>query len=173
MRPYEKADLGERIRVLWSGAEYRGRGRNTTWRGRASFDQAKINRFEMINQWNPERLFEQRGSNSVIWDTVTTGNFMGFDVWLENGQSGNLDIATGLGDLSVALGDIGVEDVEMDAGGLERRLKCLRLPAERLKRQIKLKRSIKLEGGRDNPIWICVTTEDGYQAWSSPIYLFG
>ncbi|MFT5507301.1 MAG: hypothetical protein ACI89J_000365 [Hyphomicrobiaceae bacterium] len=173
VRPYEKADLGERIRVLWSGAEYRGRGRNTTWRGRASFDQAKINRFEMINQWNPERLFEQRGSNSVIWDTVTTGNFMGFDVWLENGQSGNLDIATGLGDLSVALGDIGVEDVEMDAGGLERRLKCLRLPAERLKRQIKLKRSIKLEGGRDNPIWICVTTEDGYQAWSSPIYLFG
>jgi hypothetical protein len=24
----------------------------------------------------------------------------------------------------------------------------------------------------DNPIWVCVTTEDGFQAWSSPIYAF-
>jgi len=35
LRPYSQTDLGDRIRVLWSGAEYRGRGRNTTWRGRA------------------------------------------------------------------------------------------------------------------------------------------
>jgi len=60
----------------------------------------------------------------------------------------------------------------MDAGGLARQLRCLRLPGERLKRDINLTRTIDVKDGGDNPIWICVTTEDGYQAWSSPIYLF-
>jgi hypothetical protein len=31
--------------------------------------------------------------------------------------------------------------------------------------------AIPLEAGRDNPVWICVTTEDGHQAWSSPVYV--
>ena len=31
VRGYVAADLGARIRVLWSGAEYRGRGRETNW----------------------------------------------------------------------------------------------------------------------------------------------
>lgn len=172
VRPFGEGDLGDRVRVLWSGAEYRGRGRNTTWRGRAQFDTARIERFEMINQWNPERLFEQRGSNSVLWDTVTTGNFMGFDVWLDGSRDGRLAITTNLGDLSVDLADVGLTDTVMDAGGLARQLRCLRLPGERLNREINLTRTIDIKDGGDNPIWICVTTEDGYQAWSSPIYLF-
>ena len=31
--PTAPADLGRRIRVLWEGSEYRGRGRETVWRG--------------------------------------------------------------------------------------------------------------------------------------------
>ena len=34
-RPYEEADLGRRIRILWEGSEYRGRGRETIWDGHA------------------------------------------------------------------------------------------------------------------------------------------
>ena len=47
------------------------------------------------------------------------------------------------------------------------------LPEERLARELSFRREVKLEAARDNPLWVCVTTEDGYQAWSSPIYLFG
>ncbi len=172
VRPYAESDLGDRIRVLWSGAEYRGRGRNTTWRGRAQFSDAKIQQFEMINQWNHERLFEQRGSNTVIWDTVTTGNFMGFDAWLDGSQDGRLDIKTSLGDLSLALSDIGLEDQTLDAGGLDRKLKVFRMPQDAVGRSVKIKQDVSLKTEGDNPLWICVTTEDGYQAWSSPIYLF-
>ncbi len=32
--PYDVGSLGSRIRVVWEGAEYRGRGRMTTWDGR-------------------------------------------------------------------------------------------------------------------------------------------
>ena len=30
--------------------------------------------------------------------------------------------------------------------------------------------TVPLAEGRDDPIWIRVTTEDGFQAWTSPIY---
>jgi Protein of unknown function (DUF3604) len=172
VRPYTENDLGRRIRILWSGAEYRGRGRNTNWRGRARLSDAHIERFETINLWNPERLFEQRGSNTVVWDTVTTGNFMGFDVWLAPELKGKFTIATNHGDLSVDLAAMGREDTVLDAGGLARRLKALRLPDTRLGRTMKIEREITLKPDVDNPIWICVTTEDGFQAWTSPVYLF-
>lgn len=172
VRPFEAADLGSRVRVLWSGAEYRGRGRNTIWRGRAQFSAAKIRRFETVNRWNPERLFEQRGSNSVVWDTITTGNFMGFDAWLDNDRAGSLAVATGLGDLDVDLAGLGMQDVVLEAGGLDRRLRAFRLPDAPLARELSVTRTIELNETGDTPLWICVTTEDGYQAWSSPIYLF-
>jgi hypothetical protein len=172
VRPYTADDLGDRVRVLWSGAEYRGRGRNTIWRGRAQLDQAKINRFETINLWNSERLFEQRGSNSVVWDTITTGNFMGFDVWLNEGGAGQLSITTNHGDLTANLGDIGLQEKVLDAGGLARKLSAFRLPDAALQRSISVQRKIALNETGDTPLWISVITEDGYQAWSSPIYLF-
>jgi len=172
VRPYAAEELGERIRVVWSGAEYRGRGRNTTWRGRAQFCGAVIDRFETINLWNPERLFEQCGSDSIVWDTITTGNFMGFDAWIRPGEAAGLSIATNHGGLDLALGDIGLEDNVLDAGGLARKLRAFRLPDAALDREITLTRTIPLDETGDNPIWICVTTEDGYQAWTSPIYLF-
>ena len=172
VRPYTEDDLGNRVRVLWSGAEYRGRGRNTTWRGRAQFSDGPIARFETINLWNPERLFEQRGSRAIVWDTITTGNYMGFDAWLDGGRGGTLAIATNRGDLNVELEDLGLDDVTLDAGGLQRRLRCFRLPEEPLAREISFSRTVNLNTSGDTPLWICVTTEDGYQAWSSPIYLF-
>ena len=33
-RPFTADDLGRRVRVLWQGAEYRGRGRETMWQGK-------------------------------------------------------------------------------------------------------------------------------------------
>ena len=33
VRPFASADLGRRVRVMWQGAEYRGRGREVLWKG--------------------------------------------------------------------------------------------------------------------------------------------
>ena len=52
------SDLGERIRVVWSGAEYRGRGRETTSIGSVAFHGRTINRMAKVNAWNHERKLE-------------------------------------------------------------------------------------------------------------------
>ncbi|MDA9009147.1 DUF3604 domain-containing protein [Alphaproteobacteria bacterium] len=172
IRPYSSKALSNRIRVLWSGAEYKGRDRESFWCGRAQFDRATIEQFEIINLWNPERLFEQRGSNEVVFDTLTTGNFMGFDTWLSNDKEGQIKVVTNHLDVDVSLVDIGYEETIFDIGGLDRKLRLFRLPEQRLDRELSFTRKVKIAEGRDNPIWVCVTTEDGYQAWSSPIYIY-
>ena len=75
--------LGIGHRIIWSGAEYRGRGRNTGWRGVIDVDGGSILSTRPLNQWNPERLLEQRGSAQVAFESVTTGNFAGVDLWLD------------------------------------------------------------------------------------------
>tara|TARA_B100000315_G_scaffold251951_1_gene287717 strand:+ start:3921 stop:6224 length:2304 start_codon:yes stop_codon:yes gene_type:complete len=172
LRGYTESDLGNRYRVIWSGAEYRGRGRNTSWLGEANFKNANITRMEKINAWNHERLLEVDGDNKVKWDAITTGNYGGFDVWLENVKNAEISIETNHGSLACPLAEMGIEDTVLDCGGLERRLKLMRLPEQNPHRELTREVEIILAASGDNPLWVCVTTEDGFQAWSSPIFVF-
>ena len=171
LRPYTESDLGHRLRVLWSGAEYRGRGRDSAWNGEARFSHAKIGRLAKINVWNLERRLETEGAGKVVFEAITTGNYGGFDVWLD-GDAGAVEIETNRGTLAAALGEIGLEDTVLEAGGLERRVKVFRLPEALSVREMEETVTIPLSDGGDNPLWISVYTEDGFQAWSSPVFAF-
>jgi len=171
-RGYSEADLGGRIRVVWQGAEYRGRGRRTTWQGQAEFHHSKIERISPINAWNHERPTEQQGDNRVTWDTITTGNFGGFDAWLEEGPLAQVEIETNHVSASLALKDIGLEDRFLDAGGLDRGIRVFRLPLENKCRSLRQSTELTLKPAGDNQIWVRVTTEDGFNAWSSPMFIY-
>lgn len=166
-----EAPVGNRARVLWSGAENRGRGRDTLWRGRLSTGSQPILRMVPINHWNPERLLERRGASQVVWESVTTGNIAGLDLWLPSNRA-ELEIETNLGGLKVALADLDAEDAMLDAGGLGRQIRVTRLPDAELPRHLSVTRQIALKSVGDTVIWVSVTTEDGHRAWSSPVYLF-
>ena len=60
-RPYSASDLGRRVRVLWQGAEYRGRGRETLWEGKLTVAGNRIARFAPVNFLNPERMVRGDG----------------------------------------------------------------------------------------------------------------
>jgi hypothetical protein len=84
---YTEAEIGSRIRVVWSGAECRGRGNRKRWQGQARFEGCTIQSMTAINKWNPERRFEIRDNNTIIWQSQTAGNFCGFDVGLAQAHS--------------------------------------------------------------------------------------
>lgn len=175
IRPYASAKEQEsaRIRVLWSGAEYRGRGRQTNWTGRARFGGCSISRLEKINAWNHERKLEQNGSNTIEWDAMTTGNYGGFDVWLDvKDKDASIDLSCNHGSLNAKTLSLDANGVQLDAGGLKRQIHVYRLPESLSQTEIKESVAIPLTGGADNPLWIGVYTEDGFQAWSSPIFVF-
>lgn len=168
-RPYSEADLGRRIRVLWEGAEYRGRGRETRWDGEALFEGSPIARIAPINFWNPERPLEQSGPQRLCWKSITTGGFCGFDAWLDGG--GAVRINTPLAQLEASLeGELGMDPVCAEAGGLGRRLSVLRLPEILDTVAVRHGFPVRLEPGRSHALYLRLTQEDGHRAWTSPIY---
>ncbi|XWN32561.1 MAG: DUF3604 domain-containing protein [Devosia sp.] len=171
VRPYGKEALGKRIRVLCEGAEYRGRGRQTLWRCRAHFKGCRILSLTPINRFNPERNLEQVGSDTVVWHAATTGNFVGFDVVLEERVDAEVAISSNLGDITVPLATLDADGARMEAGGLARALSVARRPLENTHYHLETTAEIALAEGRDNPLWVAVTLDDGNQAWSSPIYV--
>jgi hypothetical protein len=172
LRGFDADELGDRVRVVWQGAEYRGRGRKTTWSGSARFDGCRIERIAPINQWNHERPTAQQGEDLVTWNTITTGNFGGFDAWLDPAADARLVIDSNHVSGSFALADIGLDEVVLDGGGLDRTIRIFRLPAYNVCRELRRSLALELKPVGDNPIWVRVTTEDGFNAWSSPLFLY-
>ncbi|HEU0059052.1 MAG TPA: DUF3604 domain-containing protein [Hyphomicrobiaceae bacterium] len=172
IRPYGEAELGARIRLIWEGAEYRGRARTTTWDGSLSIEGNAIVRAAVINNWNLERGIVSQGPDRLSWKAVTTGNYGGLDLWLEKPDAGRLRFLTApvAGELNIA--ELGLAERVFPAGSLERAIKFNRLPVKLQQRQLLLQRKLALRGKGDTRPFVRVQQEDGHRMWSSPLYLF-
>jgi len=172
VRPFGASDLGRRVRVLWQGAEYRGRGRETLWKGKLTIDGNRIGRFAPVNFLNPERKVKKAARGAALaWTSVTTGNLAGIDLWLAEASRGTLRVETNIVSGEVDLAALRDEVTSFDGGGLGRRLTVYRLPDAEWSRRATLEHAVTFPGGPDLPVYLRVTQADGHQAWTSPIYL--
>ena len=171
-RPFKTEDTGNRLAVMWEGAEYRGRFRAVKWDGSAEFDGATIESVEPVNFFNRDKTLEQTSATELSWQSVTTGNHAGFIVTLDNSHRGKLTLSTPLIQQTVALQDIGYQDTVLDASDqLPRKITLARLPTKNKHTSCQITRTLKPANQRDNPFYVRVTLEDGTQAWTSPVYL--
>lgn len=171
-RPYEAAQLGRRIRIIWEGSEYRGRGRQSVWDGTATLDGNAFKSVTPINMWNLDKQVRHTAPGTLAWQALTTGGFGGADVRLEHPTAGTLRIATPLVNAELKVADIGLEDRLLPSGGgIKRQMRVFRLPDENASHSVKLTRRIKRSQVAEDALYVCVTLEDGHLAWSSPIYL--
>ena len=170
-RPYQLSELGRRIRVIWEGSEYRGRGRQTVWDGGCSLIGNKFESFAPINMWNLDKKVTQTGPQDIKWSALTTGGFSGFEAVLEDPQAGTLRIDTALVKCEIPVADIGMDDLRFEAGGIQRQIRVFRLPDENQHRSVRISRRVQLNSDIDNALYVCLTQEDGHRAWSSPIYV--
>ncbi len=171
-RPYKPSQLGRTIRIIWQGAEYRGRFRAVNWDGRAILEDNRVESFQAINFLNPDKRVAKASDGSLEWRSVTTGNLSGLQLVLAEADSGKLRLTTAATDLEVDIRDIGYEELAVAAGGLEKRLSVVRLPDHLDKLDIECSLPVRIDKPGDNAIYVRVTDMDGNQAWSSPIYLF-
>lgn len=93
-------------------------------------------------------------------------------MWLDESENAVVHLETGHADTSVKLSEIGVEDYVIPAGGLDLEIRLFRLADVLVKGPITASVDVPIKAQGDNPLWIRVTTEDGFQAWTSPVYLF-
>ena len=172
IRPYGEAELGARVRLLYEGAEYRGRARTTTWDGALRIKGNRIVRAAVINNWNLERGIQSQGADGLTWKAVTTGNYGGIDLWLNAALVGHLMFKTAPIAGEVAIAELGLTERIFDAGGLQRAVKLYRLPSVMTERHLLLERKLRLRPQGDTRLFVRVQQEDGHRMWSSPIYLF-
>jgi hypothetical protein len=173
IRPYNEEDLGQRIRILWSGAEYRGRFRQVIWDGTVITTGNKILESKPINFLNKDKKLTQRSANTLEWTALTTGNVGGVDLLLEATDVGTIAIDTPLIKSEFKVSEIGFNDTIFENNGvLPRILKIFRMPNVNNYKTLKFTRKIDLKDIGDNPIYIRVFQEDGTYCWSSPIYIY-
>ena len=171
-RPFVAGDLGRRVRVLWQGAEYRGRGREVIWQGKLALSGNRFDRFAEVNFLNPERRVQETSPGTALaWTSVTTGNLAGIDLWLTEAGTGSLKIETNVVSGEVDLAALADDTITFDGGGLARKLSVYRLPEDDWSRRVTLDHTVLFSGAADLPVYVRVTQADGHQAWSSPIYL--
>ncbi|MEM6609309.1 MAG: DUF3604 domain-containing protein [Pseudomonadota bacterium] len=172
IRPFEMADLGARVRLLWEGAEYRGRFREVIWDGTATVTGNTVRAADPINFLNRDKVLERDG-NTLSWRALTTGNFGGVDIWLDKATVGRLVLDTPLVKFDLALSEIGAEDLVFDQSDrLPRFVRAFRLPETLSCTSFQFSSEITLNTFGDNPIYVRLTQEDGTRAWTSPIYVY-
>lgn len=169
-RPYAAAELGRRVRVVWEGSEYRGRGRETLWEGTLRLDGNAWDGVAAINRFNVERPFVV-GPDSLRFAHVTTGGFGGVEALLHDPTAGTLHVETNRVREAIPIAEIGLEDRAYECGGLGRRLRVYRLPDANPHRRVRIALPVTLRDDEDNALFLRATMEDGSVAWSSPIYL--
>jgi hypothetical protein len=171
VRPYCDADLGRRVRLVYTGAEYRGRARTTNWDGNLSIAGAKIRKARMFNNWNLDRGIQTQSEKALTWKAVTTGNYGGIDLWLDSiGDDLTFETAPKSG--RVKLQGLGTEPTQFDAAMLERAVCLQRLPDHMTTTRMNLTRRVHVRRQGDTRLYVRVQQEDGHRVWSSPIYLF-
>jgi hypothetical protein len=172
VRPFSAGDLGRRVRVLWQGAEYRGRGRETLWQGKLALSGNRFARYAPVNFLNPERKVQETAPGTALaWSSVTTGNLAGVDLWLDEPRRGALRVETNVVSGEVDLASLADDAAVFDGRGLGRSISVYRLPEADWSRRVTLDHTVSFAGGADLPVYLRVTQADGHQAWSSPIYL--
>lgn len=166
LRP--EAPPGLRLRVVWEGSEYRGRGRETEWRGSISVQGTQWSDVRPINRFNLDHPFAA-DADTLRFEGVTTGGFQAMEARLGS-LDGVLTIDTNLVQARIPLADLLGGETIWEAGGLGRRMRAFLLPDEGAG-TMRFERAVTLHDDADNALYLRATFEDGSVLWTSPIYL--
>ena len=170
IRPFSKDALGNRIKVIWSGAEVKGRARMVPWDGSLTVRGNRILSFRPVNFWSPDQAPERKG-NTIQWQSATTGGLAGLILELEHMRAGFIDMKTAQGKTSIKIGDIGLRPRTRNYGGLQKQIRFYRLPTRNPVLHQAFQLPVRALHSGDNPLYIRAYQEDGHIAWSSPIYV--
>ena len=161
-----------RVRLLWQGARYRGRGRNARWTGELTVEGNVIERAEDCNFLTPTIRPEQVSNQEITIDGLTAGGAQGVDLWLRDADAGHLSFNSNQGAATFEIGDLSEIDRQVSFGGLGLGVRAFRLPEVCAISDVSFERIIPVRSQGDTRLYARITQMDGHQAWSSPIYLF-
>ena len=172
VRPSVFDDCGQsrRLRVSWSGARIRGRGRRAVWDGKIQLSDAKIQQVTAFAFDSPADGFQQLDERTVQFRSRTTGDTDGIDLLLDNALSGTIKFDSPFGPLEADLNHLS-DRVQRQYGGLGLQATIQRYPETLSDRVLTLSCDIPIAAGEVTPLMIKAIQSDGHTGWSSPVYV--
>ena len=172
-RPPIRRTIPKRLKLLWQGAEVRGRGRQVRWDGQLKLSGNRLRRFHTVNFHNLEQPCTRIDDRTLTWSSLTTGGVAGVVLELATANDGEISVSTTQKSFRAKLAKIDDEGRSFEVGGVGKRISLCRLRETGGARDLTGTVSLTQDqlGDGDNPIYVHVVQEDGHMAWSSPIYL--
>jgi len=159
-----------RLKIVWSGASGKGRGRQTVWDGELSIDKGRIvaeSDYASNLSWQG---ITDRNEKSVKWRSTTSGDYKGIIVDLDVPEDAVMTLSAGPVTLSFAMKEIQPVKI-IEAGGIEQRVVISRVPQGEPSSNATFKYTDNAVQKGLNAYWVKVTQNDGGMAWSSPIFI--
>ncbi len=161
---------GNRLRVLFSGARVRGRGRSTLWDGRLSLSEARILASEPVAFVENRDRFLESTESGISWSLYTAGDSRGFNLEL-GGDAGEMEIQTKHAGLHGKIRDFLEKTALVDAGRLGQRIEVGKAPAMGGPWEARFEYMDDDAPSGLNTYWVRVVQVNQEKAWSSPVWV--
>lgn len=158
------------VRIQWSGARNRGRGRVATWHGQIECEGTAIRAAQGCAFDSPAEGITETTPQRVTWKSVTTGDSDGVVLTLDPANRGTLRFFSEITQFELALAKLGPQLVVHQAGGLGLRVSVEREP-QGIGRSVTVNLRDDILPKAATPYHVMVLQRDGAKAWSSPIWV--
>ena len=161
---------GDRLKVVWSGAETTGRARVTTWDGGLRLSNGRIRLVKPYRFDHPDERITQPSDGQLMWQSRTAGDEDGVLLEVEAAPDAFLTFETKPASFTVPLGDLSMDAREFPAGGLRRKVTVSRI-ADSYPRHVAFSWTDTAVPQGTSVYWIRVQQQDGAVAWASPMFV--
>ncbi|HIJ56105.1 MAG TPA: DUF3604 domain-containing protein, partial [Deltaproteobacteria bacterium] len=168
---FDSMDDSSRIRIRWEGARIRGRARRATWNGSITVKGNRIDKALTYAFDSPVDGITNLDSRSVKFNSNTTGDTDGIDLYLEKNGKGVLSFDSLMGRCETNIAELGDQPVIYEFGGLGLNVTIQRYPETTEETTLSLEYQAATGPGRAGPYFVKAIQEDGHMAWSSPIFI--
>ena len=161
---------GNWLRVLFSGARVRGRGRSTLWDGRLSLSEARILGAEPVAFVENRDRFLESTESGISWSLYTAGDSRGFNLEF-GGEDSEIEIQTKHAELKGKIRNFLENPAVVDAGRLGQRIEVGKTPAMDGPWEARFEYVDNDAPSGLNTYWVRVVQVNQEKAWSSPVWV--
>ncbi len=160
-----------RVRLQWSGAHVKGRGRHADWTGGARVKGARIVGVKAVAFDHPRQGITAWDEHQVRWASTTSGDFDAVELTLDDGAQAKISVETAPAKFRFAVSRLAKKPLVKNCGGVEKLFLARLCPLQAGPTMISFEWRDRRPAAGRNAYWVRVTQADGEMAWSSPIYI--
>ena len=160
-----------RIKIIWSGATHKDRGRFMKWDGGLKMNSGNITGAIPLNMYTAKYGIDDWGERHVTWRSITSGQEEGVLIHIDASDETIITFEAGPAKLNFSVGEVRSGDLRWDLGGLEQIVTASTLHTDEntLDTEFDYVDDNPAEG--EQAYWVRVVQTDFHRAWSSPIYI--